>query len=159
MLIDIESNKIIADGLSMPHSPRLINGKLYCLLSATGSLVEINLNSGEVIDLVQFNGFVRGMAHYKDYLFVGLSGLRENSSTFKELVSNLKNNRAGIAIVHLPTGSVQGEIIYNTSVDEIYDVKILADQLRPNIMNPDTEESKTGITIPQTSFWARDGTT
>lgn len=155
VMIDIESNELIATRLAMPHSPRLINGKIYCLMSATGELVEIDRESGKVTSLVSLNGFVRGMCHYKDYLFVGLSKLRANSSTFAELMPTLTNNRAGIAIIHLPTASLQGEIIYETSVDEIYDVQVLPDSLRPNIMSPENEDSKLGVTIPATSFWAR----
>jgi uncharacterized protein (TIGR03032 family) len=139
----------------MPHSPRLVNGKIYCLLSGTGELIEIDKHTGKTTTIVALNAFVRGMSFYKDYLFIGMSKLRENSSTFKELVPNIKNNRSGIAIVHLPTASLQGEIIYETSVDEIYDVRILPNALRPNIMSPYNEASKLGISIPETSFWAQ----
>lgn len=154
-LIDIESNRVITDQLAMPHSPRLINGDLYCLQSATGELVRVDITTGAIEVIAQLNTFVRGMAYHNDYLFVGMSKLRESSSTFKELIPNLSNNRAGIAIIHLPTGSLQGEISYLNSVDEIYDVKILADTCRPNMMSHESPESKLGLSLPGKSFWAR----
>ncbi len=154
-LIDVRNNRIISNQLAMPHSPRKINGVLYCLQSATGELVKIDEQSGKVEVVLGLNAFVRGMHHYGDYLFIGMSKLRENSSTFKELIPNIKNNRSGIAVIHLPTASLQGEIVYQTSVEEIYDVKILPNMKRPNIMNPNNEESKLALTIPGKSFWAR----
>ena len=36
LLIDLDSNEIIARGLSMPHSPRWYNGRLWLLHSGTG---------------------------------------------------------------------------------------------------------------------------
>ncbi|NME66954.1 DUF4915 domain-containing protein [Flammeovirga aprica] len=155
VLIDIESNQIITDGLAMPHSPRLINGKMYCLLSAKGEFVEIDLKSGKVNTLLSLNAFVRGMDHIGDYLFIGMSKLRENSSTFKQLIPHIKNNRAGIAIIHLPTMSFQGEILYKSSVDEIYDVKLFPNLKRPNILHPDSPESKMAVSTPIASYWQK----
>jgi uncharacterized protein (TIGR03032 family) len=155
VLIDIDTNDIIADQLEMPHSPKQIGNKIYCLLSALGQLISIDIETGKREVIVELNAFVRGMDFYGDYLFIGMSKLRENLSTFKELIPNIKNNRAGIAIIHLPTQSFQGEIVYQNSVEEIYDVKIIADKIRPNIVSPHSNESKAGLTIPDTSFWAK----
>ena len=40
---------------------------------------------------------------YEDYLFIGLSKLRKNSSTFAKLDFAEDANDAGIEIYHLPT--------------------------------------------------------
>ena len=154
-LIDVLSDEIIADNLAMPHSPILINEKLYVLLSATGQLIEIDVNNGKTTEIINLNGFVRGMSYFKEYLFIGLSKLRKNSSTFAKLAIADKANYAGIAIVHLPTGSYCGEIKYHSSVDEIYDIEVIPDLLRPNIINNTMPESKMGISIPGQSFWAK----
>lgn len=152
IVIDVETDEIIIDGLAMPHTPRIFNGELYTLLSATGELIKINKEKGTYEVIVQLDGFVRGMDLYKDYLFIGLSKLRENSSTFAKL--NLKANEAGIMIVHLPTASIAGKISYQTSLDEIYDVHVLPGKTRPNILNTIRPDYKEGVTTPDATYWA-----
>jgi uncharacterized protein (TIGR03032 family) len=155
VIYDIENNKMIAKGLAMPHTPRIYNNELYVLLSATGELVKINKENGTYDVVVKIGGFVRGMSLHKDYLFIGQSKLRKNSSTFGKLPFAKDANQAGIVIVHLPTKSITGKITYLTSLDEIYDIHILADKIRPNILNTLTEDYKEGLSIPETTFWKR----
>ena len=128
---------------------------MYVLLSATGELVKIDTNSGTYDVIRNLDGFVRGMAYYNDFLFIGLSKLRKNSSTFAKLDIADKATYSGIAIVHLPSGSLYGEIKYETSVDEIYDIQVLPEKIRPNILNTISPESKLGLSIPDSTFWAK----
>jgi len=155
VILDVTTNEVIVEGLAMPHSPRIYNGELYCLLSATGELIKVDPLNGTYETVIQLSGFVRGMDLYKDYLFVGLSKLRKNSSTFAKLDFAEEANDAGIVIIHLPTASLAGKITYQTSLDEIYDVHVLADKLRPNILNTSKPEHKMGISIPNATFWAK----
>lgn len=153
IIMDVESNEMLATNLAMPHTPRLFNGELYTLLSATGELIKIDTKTGKYDVVVKLDGFVRGMALQQDYLFVGLSKLRQNSSSFAQLEIAKKSNQAGIAIVHLPTGSVAGHINYLNSLDEIYDVHLLPGKMRPNILNTIKDDHKQGITTNQSTFW------
>ncbi len=155
IMMDIEKNEIIAENLPMPHSPRIFNGDLYVLFSATGELAKINTERGTYEVITQIDGFVRGMAYHKEFLFIGLSRLRKNSSTFAKLSIADKSLNAGVAIIHLPTGSYYGEIKYQASVDEIYDIQILPNKIRPNILNTLKPEHKLGVSIPDKTFWAR----
>ena len=91
-------------------------------------------------------GFVRGLSFHNDLAFIGLSKLRRNSSTFGKLPFAEKANEAGVLILHVPTKTLVGKIIYQTSLDEIYDVHVLANKSRPNIMNTLNEEHKQGLT-------------
>ncbi len=154
VIFDLDSNEVIIDGLAMPHSPRIFNNELYVLLSATGELVKINTAKGSYEVMVKVEGFVRGMSLHKDYLFIGLSKLRKNSSTFGKLKFAEKANHSGIMIVHLPTASIAGKISYETSVDEIYDVHILGNKIRPNILNTLNENYKLGLMTPESTYWA-----
>jgi len=154
ILMDIESGEIILENLRMPHSPRLFNNELFLLFSATGEIVKIDTGKGNYEVVAKIDGFVRGMAQYKDFLFVGLSKLRQNSSTFAKLEIAKKASYAGIAIFHLPTGSFYGEIRYRASVDEIYDIQVLPGKMRPNIMNTIQPEYKLGLAIPGATYWA-----
>lgn len=154
VLMDIESGEIVAENLRMPHSPRMVDRELYLLFSATGEIVRVNTKNGTYEIVTRINGFVRGMAYYKDFLFVGLSKLRQNSSTFAKLEIAKKATYAGISIIHLPTGSFYGEIRYQASVDEIYDIQVLPGKIRPNIFNTIQTEYKSGLSIPGSTFWA-----
>ena len=154
ILMDVESNKIILEGLAMPHSPILHNGELYLLLSASGEIIKVNVKDKRYEVIKQLEGFCRGMAIHKDYLFVGMSKLRKNSSTFAKLPFSDKAQQAGIKIIHLPTKALVGEIIFQTSVDEIYEVEILPETLRPNILNTSNPIHKYSLAVPGHTFWA-----
>jgi uncharacterized protein (TIGR03032 family) len=158
VLMDTETSEIIAENLRMPHSPRIFNGELYLLFSATGEIIKMDPSNGTYEVVTRINGFVRGMAYYKDFLFVGLSKLRQNSSTFAKLEIAKKALNAGIAIIHLPTGSYYGEIRYQASVDEIYDIQVLPGKIRPNIFNTIQSEYKLALSIPGSTYWADPGT-
>ncbi|MEL6863682.1 MAG: TIGR03032 family protein [Bacteroidota bacterium] len=155
-IFDLDSNEVVITGLPMPHSPKLYHGELYVLLSATGQLAKIDLAKGTYEVIVEIGGFVRGMSLHGDYLFVGLSKLRKASTTFSQLDFAEKANQSGIAIIHLPTGKLVGKINYLNSVEEIYDVHILRNKRRPNILNTLTEDHKRALMIPGTTYWARD---
>lgn len=154
-LIDVRSNDIILNNLPMPHSPRLHNGKLYLLLSATGELVEVDTVHGTYTKLKTFDGFVRGLTGYGDYLFVGVSKLRRNSSAFKDLQIAGKSTRCGVFILHLPTLGIVGYLEYKNGVDEIFDLQVLPDIKRPGILNPENDVHSLSLITPQSSFWAK----
>lgn len=155
LMMDVESDEIIADQLAMPHSPLVVDDKLYVLLSATGQLVEINPKTGQKTEIVNLKGFVRGMAYYKEYLFIGLSKLRKNSSTFAKLEIADLANHAGIAIVHIPTGAFCGEIKYHNSVDELFDIEIFPNFKRPNLITKEMAINNLAITTPESTYWAK----
>ena len=155
VLYDVTTNEVIMDNLAMPHSPKMINGELYLLQSATGELTKVNPTNKSAEPIYSFKGFVRGMAHYQDYLFVGLSKLRKNSSTFAQLPFAADAQEAGITIIHLPTRSLVGKISYQASVDEIYEIQILAGKRRPNILNTMTPDYKAGLMTPNATFWSQ----
>jgi len=154
ILMDVDSNEIIAKGLKMPHSPRMFGDDLYLLFSATGELVKMNLENGTYDVVCKLNGFVRGLARHGEYVFIGLSKLRQNSSTFAHLPVAEMANHAGIAVVHLPTGAVAGELRYQSSVDEIYDVQVLPGRIRPGLLNTEKPEHKLSLHLPESTFWA-----
>jgi uncharacterized protein (TIGR03032 family) len=153
IIMDVENNTIITKGLAMPHTPRIFNNELYALLSATGELIKVNTNNGTYKVIVQIDGFLRGMSFHKDYLFIGLSKLRKESSTFGEIPLSKNANESGIVIIHLPTKTIVGKITYLSTLDEIYDVHILPDKIRPNILNTLTDDHKKALMIPNTTFW------
>ena len=154
ILMDIEKNEILIENLAMPHSPKIYKNELYLLQSANGELCKVNLETKTLETIKKFEGFCRGLSIYNDYAFVGFSKLRKNSSTFAKLSFSEKANFSGVKIIHLPTRSEVGEITFQTSVDEIYEVTILPDTIRPNILNTTTDTHRHSLAIPGSTFWA-----
>ncbi|MBV6647290.1 MAG: TIGR03032 family protein [Cyclobacteriaceae bacterium] len=154
VLIDVESNENVLEGLPVPHSPRLYDDGLYMLLSATGELVKVDLNSKKYEVLTKLNGFLRGMDRCGDYLFIAMSKLRQGSSLFKDAPIAKDSVFCGISIVYVPTGKQVGYIIYNTSVEELFEVKVLEGMMRPNILNLKKGFHQNVIATEKEVFWS-----
>lgn len=152
ILMEYPSGKIILDGLSMPHSPRIYDGKLYLLNSALGELIEVDRQNGTYKVIVDLGGFARGMDRLGDYLFIGMSKMRHVDEAFSDL-SIVKTSFAGVIAVHLPTATIVGRATYLMSVDELYDVKLLPGKIRPNIVSADMEVHQQAIEFNDMSFW------
>ncbi|MFC2100267.1 TIGR03032 family protein [Bacteroidota bacterium] len=159
VVIHVSSGEIVLKNVPMPHSPRIYDGKLYLLLSATGEVVCADTKKGTYNVINKLPGFVRGMDKYGDYLFVGLSRLRKNASTFKDLPIADKALSAGLVVIHLPTGGIVGELKYYSTVDEIYDIQVLPELKRPGILNTMKDTHKMALSIPGSTFWAKENET
>lgn len=155
IVMEVPSGEIIADQLAMPHSPRLYPEGLFVLLSAAGTLLRIDTATGEQTELFHYPGFLRGMDRHGDYLFIGVSQIRTSSKTFAKIDDKFKKSAAGILVLHLPTGKLVGQLAYQTSVEELYDVKVLPGLLRPNILSTLQEDHKRGLTTPFTTYWGK----
>ena len=154
ILMDVENNEIILQGLAMPHSPRMYNNELYMLLSASGEFIKVNTKDKSYTVIKKFDGFCRGLDFCGEYAFIAFSKLRKNSSTFAKLSFSDKANFAGVKIIHIPTKAQVAEITYQNSVDEIYELSVLANTVRPNILNTINEIHKHSLAIPGHTFWA-----
>jgi uncharacterized protein (TIGR03032 family) len=152
VVMEYPSGKILADGLGMPHSPRVYDNKLYVLNSTQGELLKIDRTTGEKEVVCELGGFARGMSRSGDYLFIGVSKLRHNSKAFNDLPIGEKSF-AGVVAVYLPYGSVIGSFKYEMSVDEIYDVKVLPDLKRPSLLAPGIPAVKNSLVTTEQSFW------
>lgn len=154
VVMEVSTNSIVAEGLSMPHSPRIYNKNLYVLESASGNLVCIDPSSGKKDIVLQLNGFARGMDKVGDYLFIGLSHLRQNSGPFQDLPIASKSVFCGIAVVHLPSARVVAHLKYEDSVEEIYDVRIMHGMKRPGLVSAQKGEHRLALTTPDQDYWA-----
>ena len=61
LLMDVRQNKILFQGLSMPHSPRWHRNVLWMLESGHGTLVRLDLKRGAKTQVARMPGFTRGM--------------------------------------------------------------------------------------------------
>jgi uncharacterized protein (TIGR03032 family) len=125
LIVDIEADRIVVDGLSMPHSPRWYQDQLWVLESGKGALCRIDLDSGQVDTIATLPGFTRGLAFIGKYALIGLSQVRE--TVFKNLpVTETKQERnAGVWIVDTTTGETVGILKFDGVVSEVFDVSVI----------------------------------
>ncbi|MBI1987279.1 MAG: DUF4915 domain-containing protein [Nitrospinae bacterium] len=131
ILMHVPSNEIILRDLPMPHSPRVFHGRLYFINSATGDLMMADPGSFTCETVTRLPGFARGLACFGDYLFVGVSPVSKEYR-FSGMAISPRGAFAGIAVVHLPTGTLAGGIQVLTGHEEIYGIQVFPGQLRPD---------------------------
>ncbi len=156
VLMELKSQKIVLDGLPMPHSPRVYDGKLFILLSATGELAVFDLKYKQ-LSTVKLPGFARGMAEHGDYIFIALSKIRTNSKLFMQLPVKDRASHAGVVIIYKPTLAIVGSITYTKSVQEIYDVQVFPNMLTPTILTQENDVHERSISVPNLNFWRKEG--
>ena len=153
-VIDVQSDNIIASGLSMPHSPRFYRGKLWLLNSGTGELGYLNRDTGEFEAVVFCPGYLRGLAFYDNYAVVALSKLRHNKVfTGLELDQRIAAQNAepccGVMIVDLTTGDIVHWLKFQGVVTELYDVQVLPGTRRPMALGLKSDEIKRLISFEE----------
>ena len=150
IIIDINSNEIVAKNLSMPHSPRWHNGNLWFLESGRGSLAKVDLDTGKIETIVELPGFTRGLDFFGNFAFVGLSETREQK-VFDNipLSERLDTRAAGIWIIDLKTGNIVSYLQFADTVREIYEVKVLAGIRQPEILQHNSKKAAEFIRFPQ----------
>lgn len=144
IVVDVKSGEIIASGLSMPHSPRWHDGRLWLLNSGTGELGYVEPDSGRFEPVCFCPGYLRGLAFHKGYALVGMSQCREEK-TFSglELDNRLREKgveaRCGVAVVELETGSLAHWLELG-GARELYDVQVLPGVRCPKAVGLQTRE-------------------
>lgn len=141
IVIDIASGEIVLRGLSMPHSPRCHDGKLWLLDSGTGRLLAVDLSSGANETIAELPGYGRGLAFAGRYAFVGLSKFRE-SRTFGGLpiAERLAEPKCGVWAIDTQTGQVAATLEFAGNVDEVFDVALLAGIRFPSVIGLEKDD-------------------
>ncbi|MEP4380468.1 MAG: TIGR03032 family protein [Alphaproteobacteria bacterium] len=152
VIIDVTNNEIVADGLSMPHSPRWHNDKLWMLNAGTGELGFINSDSGSFEPIAFCPGFLRGLAFAGKFAIVGLSLPRE-AGTFQGLPLDDKLGKAGaearcgLLVIDTETGDTLHWLRIEGIVEELYDVVSLPGVVRPMAIGFQSDEINRIVTI------------
>ncbi len=143
-LIDIPANKVILEGLSMPHSPRWHNGKLWLLDSGNGYL---GFYEHGIFTRVAFlPGYARGLALVGNFAVVGVSKPRHEPtfaglSLEKALQKYNHQPRCGLAVVDLTSGALVHWLwLEDGQVNELYDVALIPGVSRPKLLGLMSDE-------------------
>lgn len=153
-LIDIETDEVITAGLSMPHSPRYYNGRIWLLNAGTGFFGYVDEESGEFREVVFCPGFLRGLALHGKYAVAGISRPRDKTFSGLPLDENLKkyNMKAASALVviDLERGEIAHWLEVTGQMAELYDVIIMPETIRPMAIGFQNDEINRFVHMPKT---------
>ncbi len=138
-IIEVPSGRIVARGLSLPHSPRVEGNKIFFLHSGYGDLAVADANSGAVTSVAPVPGVSRGLALHGGYAFIGLSKARPTLEGVP-IVAERDKLRCGLWVIDLKTGTPAAHLEFHTGVEEIFDVQVLPGIVSPYISGPAAEK-------------------
>lgn len=148
VIVDVETNQILVEGLSMPHSPRWYNNQLFVLESGKGSIGRVDLANGRVDTIAELPGFTRGLAFLGPYALVGLSQVRESMFGGLPLTRREGERYCGVWIVDLRNGQIAGFLRFEGTVHEIFDVQAMANVSYPEILDLSDETVANAFVVP-----------
>jgi len=159
VVIHVPSGELVCRGLSMPHSPRWHNGKLYVLNSGSGELGVVEFPDGKADGSTMGTfrpiafcpGFLRGMTFHENFAFVGLSKPRYERFEGLELDQKLRDADSdpwcGIQIIDLETGTCADWFRIDGDIGELYDVELIHGFACPMTVSPNSPDANSLITF------------
>lgn len=151
VIVDITTNRIVASGLSMPHSPRWHKGKLYFLESGKGSLASVDHRSGEVTTIATLPGFTRGLAFIANYALVGLSQVRDSVFSDLPVTSSKHERNCGIWVIDLRDGKTVGFLKFQGVIQELFDIAVVENTRWPSLVER-IPETLNAFTLPKSAI-------
>ncbi|MCK6473770.1 MAG: TIGR03032 family protein [Planctomycetes bacterium] len=153
LLWDIPAKQMVATGLSMPHSPRWYQDKLYVLESGKGSISTVDPKTGQVELIATLPGFTRGLDFAGPFAFVGLSQVRE-TATFAGLpiTESTEPRYCGVYVVDLRTKQIAAFLRFEGAVQEIFAVQVLPNQVHPEIVTDNLEALSNSFVLPDAAL-------
>ncbi len=130
LLIDLaDDDRIVTEGLSMPHSPRVYNDQLYVEDSGRGYLCRVDRKTGKTEDIAFMPGFLRGLSFVGKYAIATLSEPRDGSFSGLQLDDEIAKRNAdpwcGVQIIDLTNGDVVQWIRLQGPIRELFSVDTL----------------------------------
>lgn len=150
-VLDVATGEPITQGLCMPHSPRVYEGKLYVLDSGRGTLATVDLASGKREDVAAMPGFTRGLAFQGRYAFVGLSQVREKRHFDGLPIGDQYGEdglRCGVSAVDLESGEVVAFLQFEAGCQEIFDIQMLPGLRWPALLSFEGDQLDSVVTAP-----------
>jgi uncharacterized protein (TIGR03032 family) len=107
------------------------------LHSGAGQLVQVDPARGQVETVTELPGFMRGLALYDRFAFVGLSKIRK-TSTFggMPIAERRAELKCGVGVVDLGMGRLVAHLEFVTGVEEIFDVQVVPGARCPALSGP-----------------------
>ncbi len=132
VVIDVTSGETISRDFSMPHSPRLHDGKLWILNSGCGTFGFVDRATGKFESVESVPGYSRGLALFGQFAFIGLSKIRETSVFGGVPIAEKRDDlQCGLGVVDLISGRTVAVFKFLSGVSEIFAVDVI-----PGFVNP-----------------------
>ena len=152
VIIDVQTDRVVTDQLSMPHSPREApNGKLYAVDSGRGFLVEVDKETGDLRDVAFCPGFLRGLALINGFALVTVSkpryGKFDEMPIADELTKRNLDPICAVMVIHLDKGEIVEWLRLEGDVQELFTVELMPGVKCPMVVGPATEEFAETITF------------
>jgi len=151
VVIDVNDDRIVAEGLSMPHSPRVHRGSVWVLDSGRGHLCRIDAKSGVREAIGFYPGFLRGLAFTDNFAVATLSLPRtarfEGLELDGELARRKASPRCGIIIVDIRNGDVVEWLRFTREVKELFDIALIPNVRCPRGLALDSVTLKDAISV------------
>jgi uncharacterized protein (TIGR03032 family) len=150
VLLDVASGETIASGLSMPHSPRWYDGRLWVLESGSGGFGCIDPSTGKYEALTVLPGFTRGLDFCGPLAFIGLSQVRESAvfSGIPIAERPLEERCCGVWVVNIHTGQTIAFVKFEDALQEIFAVQVLPGVLHPEVINDQPQVTADTFVLP-----------
>jgi uncharacterized protein (TIGR03032 family) len=152
-LLDVDANAVILAGLSMPHSPRWYEGRLWLLESGAGTIGTVDPAAGRYEPIAEFPGFTRGLDFCGPLAFIGLSQVRE-SAVFSgiPLVERVADRSCGVWVLDTRTGNTVAFLRFEDAVQEIFAVQVLPGMRYPDLISDDVAFLANSFVLPDGSL-------
>ncbi len=149
IVVDVQTGRVLARGLSMPHSPRWHDGRVWVLESGTGGLGTVDPDTGRYESVATLPGFTRGLDFAGPFAFVGLSQVRE-TAVFGGLpiTASLAERSCGLWVVDTRDGRTVGFLKFEDAVQEVFAVQLLHGLRFPDVVNDDPRLLATTYILP-----------
>jgi uncharacterized protein (TIGR03032 family) len=137
VLIEVETGRVLRRGLSMPHSPRWHNGKLWLLESGAGGLGYVDPWTRRYERIAELPGFTRGLDFCGNLAFIGLSQVRETAVFSGIPIADrpIEERCCGVWVVDLTSGATVAFVKFEDAVQEIFAVQALPGVRFPELIN------------------------
>jgi uncharacterized protein (TIGR03032 family) len=151
VLIEVETGEVLLRGLSMPHSPRWHNGKLWLLESGSGSVGYVDPVTMRYEPVAELPGFTRGLAFHGDLAFVGLSQVRESAVFSGIPIADrpVEERCCGVWVLDVTTGETVAYVNFEDAVQEVFAVVVLPDVRYPDLINDNQTLIADSFVLPE----------
>jgi uncharacterized protein (TIGR03032 family) len=144
VLLEVPSGRVVASGLSMPHSPRWYDGRLWFLESGAGTISVCDPATGRTEVVAYVPGFTRGLDFVGPFAFVGLSQVRETAVFSGIPITErlpVEERACGMWVVDMRTGQPVAFLKFEAGVQEVFAVQVLPGVRFPELLNEPTDDA------------------
>ncbi|MFN4141353.1 TIGR03032 family protein [Aestuariivirga sp.] len=151
-VIDVATGETVCAGLSMPHSPRWHEGRLWLHNSGTGEFGFVDPARSRFEPVAFCPGYLRGLDFAGGCAIAGLSRPRGNR-TFSGLALDAAleernvEPRCGAYVIDLASGAIVHSLTIEGVVQELYDIAVLPGKQQPAIVAPGSPEARRMISL------------